>query len=193
MRDRPVSRPRRRTLLVVAIALAAAGASCGSGGGSTTSTYDVAAAPYTFTYPKTFVETTPNTGAEFSGRPPVWKFAIGIDGANVVVTEAYVIKRAVESYKPAAFTTFVDAAARQIAKNNGSQVTKSSAGRLAGLTSHVYDLSENDGGLATRLVFAFRGRNQYFVRCQWDQEGGKLVRPACADVVSTMAIKTPAK
>jgi hypothetical protein len=193
VRDRPVSRPRRRTLLLAAIALAAGSAACGGGGGSKTSTYAVAAAPYTFSYPKTFVETSPNTGAEFSGRPPVWKFAIGIDGANVVVTEAYVIKRAVESYKPAAFATFVDAAARQIATNNGSRVTKSSAGKLAGLTSHVYDLSENDGGLATRLVFAFRGKNQYFVRCQWDEEGGKLVRPACADVIATMALKTPSK
>lgn len=192
MRDRPVSRPRRSALLVAAGALGALAASCG-GGGSKDGTYSVPAAPYTFSYPKAFDETTPNTGAEFNGRPPTWKFAIGIDGANVVVTETYTIKRPVESYKPAAFATFVDAAARQIAKNNGSEVAKSSAGTLVGLTSHVYDLSENDGGLATRLVFAFRGRTQYFVRCQWDEEGAKLVRPACAKVVSTMSVRTPSR
>jgi hypothetical protein len=190
VRDRPVSRPRRPPLLLALAATAAVLAACGGGGGKTSS-YDVPAAPYRFTYPKTFVETSPNIGAEFANRPPVWKFAIGIDGANVVVTEAYVIKRAVETYKPAAFAPFVDAAARQIATNNGSRVTKSSSGRLAGLTSHVYDLSENDGGLASRLVFAFRGRNQYFVRCQWDEEGAKLVRSACADVVSSLTVKTP--
>jgi hypothetical protein len=190
VRDRRGSRPIRSRLLVLAVALAGAGAACGGGGG-TTRTYDVSAAPYTFSYPKAFDETSPNTGAEFVDRPPTWKFAIGIDGANVVVAETYTIRRAGESYKPDAFATLVAAAARQIAKNNGSTVTRTSTGRLGGLASHVYDLSENDGGLASRLVFAFRGRTEYFVRCQWDEEGAKLVRPACQDVVSTLRVKKP--
>ena len=186
------SQPSRLSLLLAATALVAIGASCG-GGGSKANTYDVSAAPFSFQYPKTFSQIEANTGSEFSGRPPAWKFAIGIDGANVVVTEAYTLKRSSDSYKPAVFSDFVDAAAKQIAKNNGSHVTKESSGKLAGLGSHVYELSENDGGLASQLIFAFRGKNQYFVRCQWDAEGSKLVRPACDQVVRTLKLKTPKK
>lgn len=144
-------------------------------------------APFTFSYPDGLTRQLGPVGREFQGRMPRYRVAIGSDETNVVVVAQYRLRGAkpVEQYDPKAFGAYVDDAARTLAGAAETRVKGRSRGRLGGLPSWSYELTTTPAGRGTRLIFAFRGHIQYFVRCQWDDAGRSEIAAACAEVQRT--------
>jgi hypothetical protein len=181
---------RARAVVLLAVAVLAGG--CGGGGGPKTLTYSERAAPFSFTYPKAFISVFSGAGGrEIRGRPPFAKVTLGTDDTNVLVVSAYHLKKAAESYPPDLFALDVNRAAAAIARGSGQKITRSSRGKLGPLPGYVYELATADGGLRTRFVLAFRGRIEYFLRCQWDAAGARTVPGACNAAQTSFRERSP--
>ena len=177
--------PRRAqaSALLFAAVVAVGGAACGGDAdGETLPTYDQAGAPFRFSYPEAFTTQAENTGPEVKGRAPVHKVAVGRDETNVVVVAAYRLRKPVEEFKPSDFAAVLDRAAAALAGARKVRVARRSSGSLGGLPSTVYDLTPTTGGVEQRLVYAFRGTTQFFVRCQWDAGGKEFLEAGCDEV-----------
>jgi hypothetical protein len=68
-----------------------------------------------------------------------------------------------------------------------AEIPKSSATNLGDLPATQFDFVAKDRSLTTRLVYAFKGKTQYFVRCQWNESGTETIPPACDQVTKTFA------
>jgi hypothetical protein len=169
---------RLLALPLLALALAA----CGGGGEDASHEFQDEGAPFAFTYPSAFTRQLADTGSEIRDRPPRFKVAVGTDEVNVVVVAAYNLARPAESYAPADFAMVVDRAAAALARASGATIAGRERGKLGDLDSTVYRLSTSSEGRDAQLVFAFRGRSQYFVRCQWDAAGRESVATGCSEV-----------
>ncbi len=174
----------RRLRAPAALLLALAVAGCGGDDADAVAveTYDQAGAPFRFSYPVELTKQAENTGREVKGRSPVHKVAVGRDQTNVVVVAVYRLKKPVDRFKPSDFQAVLDRAARSLAAAQKVKVERRGTGKLGDLPSTVYDLTASDQGVRQRLVYAFRGTSQFFVRCQWDPAGEDVVRRACAEV-----------
>ena len=177
--------PMRSRALVAAVVACLTLGSCGEG--SKTTTFSDAGAGFTFRYPSDFSRGFANVGAEFRGRAPAFRAAVGLDSTNVLVVSRYAIKRAYESYGGyQRFQPYVDTAVRTIARADKARITGSSRGKLGDLDAYVFDLDLGDGR-SERLVFGFRGTNQYFLRCNRNAAQADRIKAACADAQSTFA------
>ena len=173
----------RSTWITAVLVVIAVLAGCG---GSSDARFAADGAPVEFRYPKTLTE-LPNSGRQIKGRDPVFTTTVGIDDANAIVVATYAIKRAAESYEPAVFEEFVGAAVRAIARAGNQRIAKSDRGKLAGLDAFIYELQGD--GPATTHVLAFKGRTQYFVRCQTDVGHEQEIADACTRVRETLKIR----
>lgn len=172
---------RRGTWILACLALAACG------GNDTERTFDAADAPVTFTYPSAYVRVFTAAERQIKGRPPTFSVAYGLDDTNVVVVSTYRLKRSADDYTPERFREFVDTAVRAIARASDQKVAKRERGRLADLDAYTYDLDGQD--VDARLILSFKGVDQYFVRCQWDDDHGDDVRAACATVERSLRVR----
>ncbi len=163
-------------------------AGCG-GGPSDAITFKNADAGFTFTYPRDFISGFTAVSREIDGREPRFSTNVGIDEINVVVVSRYTIKRPYESYKADEFQPFVDAAVRALAQAADLRVTKKGRVDLGGLEAYTYDL-EGEEGAGGRMILGFKGRDQWFVRCNWDAEGQARLPRACDDVRDSFDLAT---
>ena len=180
--------PRRVPAVVPLLAVLATGlaaASCGGSDADALAVYDQEGAPFRFSYPPAFTTQAENTGPEVKGRAPVHKVAVGRDETNVVVVAAYRLKKPVEQFKPSDFAAVLDRAAATLAGARKVRVARRGTGKLGDLDSTIYELTPTASGLEQRLVYAFRGTTQYFVRCQWDAAGRAALEPGCDEVQRT--------
>ena len=54
------------------------------------------------------------------------------------------------------------------------------------LPATQFEFTTRNDTLTTRLVYAFRGKQQYFLRCQWNAEGKDAIPGACDEVAKTL-------
>jgi hypothetical protein len=149
------------------------------GGQSNTITYSSPDAAFTFKYPRDFIAGFKAPAREIKDRPPKFTTNVGMDDSNLLVVSEYEIKRPYESYKPNEFTPFVDATVRAIARASNLKVTGSDREKLGPLDAYAYTLTGADGS-GSRMILGFKGRSQYFLRCNWAPGGGAdRIQPAC--------------
>ena len=166
---------RDRALLVVLAGLVLA--ACGGPSGSIT--YTSPDASFTFAYPRDFIAGFKASSREIKDRPPRFSTTVGMDEANLLVLSEYAIKRPYESYKPDEFTPFVDATVRAIARASDLKIKGSEREKLGSIDAYSYDLSGADGA-GSKMTLGFKGKVQYFLRCNWAAgEGSNRIPPAC--------------
>jgi hypothetical protein len=149
------------------------------GGPSNSITYTSPEAGFTFKYPRDFIAGFKAPAREIKDRPPKFSTNVGMDESNLLVVSEYTIRRPYESYKPDEFTPFVDATVRAIARASNLKVTGSDREKLGPIDAYAYSLSGADGS-GSRMILGFKGRTQYFLRCNWAPGGGAdRIQPAC--------------
>ena len=173
---------RLAPLLVIALV----GGLIAACGGSSTATFDESGAPFTFQYPQDLHKVFANTGREIKGLPPKYRVALGTDETNVVVVAQYALAKDVSKVKKTALAVAVERSARALARALNGTPPKSSATTMGDLPATQFQFATKSGSLTTRLVYAFQGRTQYFVRCQWDDTGADAIPAACDEVVKTL-------
>ena len=173
----------RRVLGVVALVVLLAG--CGGGGERT---FSASEARFTFAYPRSFVDLGATLGAQIQGRPPAFSRTVGTDQVNFIVASRYVIRRPFESYSAAAFQQAVDAAVRAIANGTNARIVSRGHTSMGGAKTYLYDLASVDGARHSKLALAFRGTDEYFLRCQWDASGAGTLPKACERAESSFKI-----
>ena len=169
------------TVLLIGVALLAA---CGGDDGTS---FAEEGAPFTFSYPSDLQKVFANTGREIKGLDPTYRVALGTDETNVVVVATYALAKDVSKVKKTNLAIAVERAARALAKAMNAEIPKSSATNLGDLPATQFDFVAKDRSLTTRLVYAFKGKTQYFVRCQWNESGKDTIPPACDQVTKTFA------
>lgn len=179
--SRMSSRALVATVLLIAVALLAA---CGGEEGAK---FDEQGAPFTFSYPKDLQKVFANTGREIKGLDPKYRVAFGTDETNVVVVATYKLAKDVSKVKKTNLAIAVERAARALAKAMDAEIPKSSSTNLGDLPATQFDFVAKDRSLTTRLVYAFKNKTQYFVRCQWNESGMDAIPPACDQVTKTFA------
>ena len=167
-------------LLIVLAALALA--ACG---GSGSATFEDDGAPFTFEYPKDLQRVFANTGREIQGVKPAYKVALGTDETNVVVVAEYKLAKDVSKLKPAKLAVAVERSARALARALKGTVPKRSDAELGGLPATQFEFQTQGDTLTTRLLYAFEGKTQYFLRCQWNADGKDAIPGACEKVAET--------
>ena len=173
----------RRLLPLALLALIITGAlglsACGGDDGTT---FDDAGAPFTFQYPKDLQKVFANTGREIQGLPPKYKVALGTDETNVVVVAYYQLPKDVSKIKKNALAVAVERSARALARALKGTVPKSTSTQMGDLPATQFEFSTQSKSLTTRLVYAFQGKQQYFLRCQWNAAGEETIPGACDQV-----------
>ena len=149
------------------------------GGQSDSITYTSPDASFTFKYPRDFIAGFKAPTREIKDRPPKFSTNVGMDDSNLLVLSEYTIKRPYESYKPDEFTPFVDATVRAIARASNLKVTDSDREKLGPIDAYAYTLTGADGS-GSKMVLGFKGKTQYFLRCNWAPVGAAArIEPAC--------------
>lgn len=174
----------RLALILIASAFVALAAACG-GGDSTDDRFAEEGAPFAFSYPPTVQKVFADTGREIKGREPDYRVAFGTDETNVVVMATYPLEKDVAEYDATDLEVAVQRAARTLAKALDAPAPERAEGKLGDLPATVYTFDSGDGMLTTRLVYAFQGATQYFLRCQWDAANQEAIEPACDEVMET--------
>lgn len=175
---------RVRALLVLIVGLVLT--ACG--GPSDSITYTSPEASFTFSYPRDFIAGFTAASREIKDRPPKFSTTVGMDESNLLVMSEYNIKRPYESYKADEFTPFVDATVRAIARASDLKITDSSREKMGSLDAYRYELEGPDGNGST-MTLAFKGKVQYFLRCNWVAgEGADRIPPACDQARKTFKI-----
>jgi hypothetical protein len=169
-------------LLVLTITAALGLSACGGNDGTT---FDDAGAPFTFQYPKDLQKVYANTGREIQGLPPKYKVALGTDETNVVVVAYYQLPKDVSKIKKNALAVAVERSARALARALKGTVPKSTSTQMGDLPATQFEFSTQSKSLTTRLVYAFEGKKQYFLRCQWNADGQETIPGACDMVAET--------
>ena len=169
-------------LLVLTIAAALGLSACGGTDGTT---FNDAGAPFTFQYPPSLHKVFANTGREIQGLPPKYKVALGTDETNVVVVAYYQLPKDVSKIKKNALAVAVERSARALARALKGTVPKSTSTQLGDLPATQFEFSTQSKSLTTRLVYAFQGKKQYFLRCQWNADGQDPIPGACDMVASS--------
>jgi hypothetical protein len=158
------------------------------GGPSDSIKYTSPDASFTFSYPRDFIAGFTAASREIKDRPPKFSTTVGMDESNLLVMSEYNIKRPYESYKPDEFTPFVDATVRAIARASDLKITDSSREKMGPLDAYSYALEGPDGSGST-MTLGFKGRVQYFLRCNWAAgEGADRIPPACDQARKTFQI-----
>jgi hypothetical protein len=175
---------RMRALIPLALASALVLAACG---GSDADRFEEKGAPFTFSYPTELQKVFADTGREVKGQDPVYRVALGTDETNVVVAATYDVGKDTAKIKPAKLAVAVERAARSLARAVDAEVPKRSDGTLGDMPAAIFEFAARKRGLTTRVYYAFQGRTQYFVRCQWDDAGATTIPAACDEVAETFA------
>jgi hypothetical protein len=170
---------RLAPLLVLALVLAACG-------GTSTETFEDAGAPFTFSYPQDLTRVFADTGREIQGVKPDYKIALGTNETNVVVVAQYTLAKDVSKLKPAALSVAVERSARALARALQGSTPKRSDAQLGDLPATQFEFTTRNDTLTTRLIYAFQGKRQYFVRCQWNADGKDAIPGACDEVAKTL-------
>ena len=173
-------------LAVLALTIAAAIGVAGCGGSDGT-TFKDEGAPFTFQYPKELQKVYANTGREIQGLPPKYKVALGTDETNVVVVAYYQLPKDVSKLKKNALAIAVERSARALSRALKGTVPKKSSTQMGDLPATQFEFSTQSKSLTTRLVYAFQGKQQYFLRCQWNADGAETIPGACDQVAETSA------
>lgn len=139
---------------------------------------------FAFAYPPDFTKVfTPQK--QIAGRNPLFQVLYGTDEANWVLVATYDTKTPVDLADPADARQ-VDLAAAHLGEATGWQVGKRQDGKLGPLQAVSYPLEKIDEGREGRLVYAFSGPTQYFLRCEWDLDGEAVIPGGCQQIQSTM-------
>jgi hypothetical protein len=181
-----VSAARRRSLLAVALlGLITVLAACG--GGEEPDRFTEDGAPFSFSYPPDLQKVFADTGREIKGVEPDYRVAFGIDETNVVVAATYPLMREVAMVEETDLQVAVQRAARALAKALKADLPERTETKLGDLPATQYEFTDRAGNLTTRLLYAFEGKTQYFVRCQWDADGEDAIPAACDEVAETFS------
>lgn len=173
---------RLRALIPLALVSALVLAACG---GSDADRFEEQGAPFSFAYPPDLQKVFADTGREVKGQDPVYRVALGTDETNVVVAATYDVGRDTAKIKPAKLAVAVERAARSLARAMDAEVPKRSDGTLGDLPAAIFEFEAPKRGLTTRVYYAFQGKTQYFLRCQWDESGADAIPAACDEVAET--------
>jgi hypothetical protein len=139
---------------------------------------------FAFTYPPDFTKVfTPQK--QIAGRDPLYQVLYGTDDANWVLVATYDTKTPVDLADPADVRA-VDLAAKHLADATGWQLGERSDGKLGPLQAVSYPLEKIEEGREGRLVYAFSGPTQYFLRCEWDIDGEATIPGGCDQIQATM-------
>lgn len=169
-------RARVATVLLLAVALLAA---CG---GSDNAQFDEEGAPFTFSHPTDLQKVFADTGREIKGLDPEYRVAIGTDETNVVVVATYNLTKDASKVKKANLSIAVERAARALARALKATIPKRTDTTLGDLPATQFEFVTKDRSLTTRLTYAFQGKTQYFLRCQWNESGKDAIPAACDQV-----------
>ena len=175
----------RATSPIILIAGALTLGACG--GNASDTPFAEQGAPFTFSYPSELHKVFADTGREFKGLDPTYRIAIGSDETNIVVVATYALKKDVATVNKTKLAVSVERAARALARAMKGNPPQRSETKLGALPATRYDFSAKDASLTTRLIYAFKGKTQYFVRCQWKTEQADLITAACDEVAKTFA------
>ncbi len=172
----------RRSLALLA-GLAALAAGCGGDDEPEETRFEQEDAPFAFAYPPELTPVEPRL-AQTEGRPPVFTVSLGIDEANYVNVASYHMKVPLDLGDPS-HQREVDRAAQALAKSTAWDLGARQEGKLGPLPAYTYPLEKIDTGREGRLVYAFSGADQYFVRCEWEYDIAPAIPPACDQVQRT--------
>jgi len=140
-------------------------------------------APFAFAYPPDLVTIQPQL-RETERSAPTFKTSVGTDEANYVHVATYDTKVPVDLANPDSQNT-VDRAAQFLAKNTGWELGARQQAKLGPLDAFVYPLEKIDAGREGRLIYAFSGPVEYFVRCEWEYDVSPTIPVACDQVQRT--------
>ena len=139
---------------------------------------------FAFTYPPEFTKVfTPQR--QIAGRDPMFQVLYGTDDANWVFAATYDTRTPVDLADPADVRE-VDRAAAHLATSTGWDVGERTDGKLGPLQAAVYPMEKIEDGLEGRLVYAFSGPTQYFLRCEWDIDGEGVIPRGCDQIQSSL-------
>ncbi len=175
----------RLPALAVVLVLTLAGGLSACGGGTPEENFADDGAPFSFSYPADLQKVFADTGREIKGMDPAYRVALGTDETNVVVAATYALKQDVSKVKKAKLAIAVERAARTLVRAMGGSPPKKTATELGDLPATQFEYTAKRRGLTTRLIYAFEGKTQYFIRCQWNEDGADVIPGACDEVVKT--------
>jgi hypothetical protein len=173
----------RRVVAFVAC-LAVLVSACGGSSDPEQARFEESGAPFAFDYPNAFSKVfTPQK--QIVGRNPTFQVLYGTDDLNWVLAATYDTKKAVDLADPTDQSR-VDLAAKSLGKATGWAVGDRQSVKLGPLPAFAYALEKIDEGREGRLVYAFNGPTQYFLRCEWDVDGQAVIPGGCDQVQRTL-------
>jgi hypothetical protein len=168
----------RRVLALLACVAVVAG--CGGDDEATEARFDEEGAPFAFDYPPAFEKVfTPQRQIE--GSKPTYEVLHGTDEANWVLAATYDTGAPVDLADPEDQRT-VDRVAQHLATATGWKAGARQEGKLGPLPAFSYPIENIEAGLEGRLVYAFNGPTEYFMRCEWDTDGADVIPGGCDQV-----------
>jgi hypothetical protein len=172
----------RRTLALCGCAVVLL-AACGGDDAPDERRFEQDGAPFAFAYPPDLIAIQPQL-RETESSPPTFKTSVGTDEANYVHVATYDTKVPVDLANPENQNA-VDRAAQFLAKNTGWELGARQQAKLGPLDAFVYPLEKVDAGREGRLIYAFSGPVEYFVRCEWEYDVSPQIPVACDQVQRT--------
>ena len=155
-------------------------AACGGDDAPEERRFEQDGAPFAFAYPPDLITIQPQL-RETERSAPTFKTSVGTDEANYVARRDLRHQGAGRSREPGE-PEHVDRAAQFLAKNTGWELGARQQAKLGPLDAFVYPLEKIDAGREGRLVYAFSGPVEYFVRCEWEYDVSPTIPVACDQV-----------
>lgn len=171
----------RRTVAMLACLLAVV-AGCGDDEEPEETRFEEEGA-FAFSHPPELVPVDPRL-AQTANRPPTFSISLGIDDANYVNVAHYRMRVPLDMADPE-HQREIDRAAQNLARSTTWEIGARQEAKLGPLTAFVYPLEKIEAGREGRLVYAFSGSDQYFVRCEWEYDVAPAIPPACDEVQRT--------
>jgi hypothetical protein len=144
-----------------------------------------------FSYPSRWKAFTVSDSSASTGSQ-VWSRAFGIDGRNLVGVSAFELGVSITEANLQARSESIRSQLDNLFAQAGGSLdggpTPQEMGGLPGLSFTGTAKNPNGRTVHSRLILAFEGKTEFFVNCQYDEQGRKRILSGCDRIVSTFTV-----
>jgi hypothetical protein len=145
-----------------------------------------------FSYPSGWKPLTVSDSSASTGSQ-AWSRAFGIDGRNLVSVSAFELGVSITDANLQARSESIRSQLDSLFAQAGGFLAGGPApqemGGLPGLSFTGTAKNPNGRTVHSRLILAFDGRTEFFVNCQYDEQGRERILSGCDRVVSTFSVR----
>jgi hypothetical protein len=145
-----------------------------------------------FSYPRRWKPLTLRDSSAAAGSP-LWSRTVGLDGRNIVTVSAFelgtpITDASLESAS-GSIRSQLDSLFTQAGGSLQSGPRPQELGGLPGLSFMGSAKTPNGETVHSRLVLGFDGGTEYFVNCQYDEQGQEPILSGCDRITSTFTVR----